>query len=172
MERLKPLHHVFTVDYLGRTRELRTEGTLQNPFTEKTLNIKNAIWDTGATSSAISIDIAKLLDLEPIDRIMTHTANGSVEADAYIVNFMLPSLKANDKVRVKNLKVTEGNLGPHTDMLIGMDIIGAGDFIVQNDNGKTSFSFCIPPFENKWDMIEKAEIVNQRISKHNQKKRK
>jgi hypothetical protein len=30
------------------------------------------------------------------------------------------------------------------DVLIGMDIIGSGDFSVTHHNGKTTFSFCCP----------------------------
>jgi len=30
------------------------------------------------------------------------------------------------------------------DVLIGMDILGVGDFAVTHNNGKTTFSFCCP----------------------------
>jgi len=35
-------------------------------------------------------------------------------------------------------------LGPGIDALIGMDILGMGDFSVTHHNGNTTFSFCCP----------------------------
>ena len=47
-------------------------------------------------------------------------------------------------------------------MIIGMDIILLGNFSIINSEGKTLFSFAIPPFENKTDLYEKASAVNKR----------
>lgn len=54
-------------------------------------------------------------------------------------------------------------------MLIGMDVIVLGDFTVQNYNGKTHYSFSLPPFDNKYDMLEKANQINKKNAKHNAK---
>jgi hypothetical protein len=43
-----------------------------------------------------------------------------------------------------NLKVSEGQLGGAIDVLIGMDIIGRGDFSVTCVGGKTCMSFRFP----------------------------
>jgi len=51
---------------------------------------------------------------------------------------------------------------PGTDVLIGMDIIMIGDFAISNGNGKTLFSFAIPPFKNKVSYTEKADSINRR----------
>jgi hypothetical protein len=45
-------------------------------------------------------------------------------------------------------------------MLIGMDIIGLGDFSISNGENSTLFSFAVPPFTNKVDLLEKAEVSN------------
>jgi len=45
------------------------------------------------------------------------------------------------------LKVTDGDLSPNVDVLIGMDIIGLGDFAVTNKDGKTVFSYRMPSME-------------------------
>jgi hypothetical protein len=45
-------------------------------------------------------------------------------------------------------------------MLIGMDIIGLGDFSISNGENSTLFSFAVPPFTNKVDLVEKAEVSN------------
>jgi hypothetical protein len=47
-------------------------------------------------------------------------------------------------------------------MLIGMDIIRYCDFSISNGNGKTLFSFAMPPFENKTDHYEKALKINMK----------
>ena len=52
------------------------------------------------------------------------------------------------------------NLVPNTDILIGMDIIGRGDFAISNADGKTLFTFAVPPFEDKTDLYEKANLSN------------
>ena len=52
-------------------------------------------------------------------------------------------------------------IGGNADILIGMDIIRFGDFSISNGGGKTLFSFAFPPFENKTDLVEKANRVNK-----------
>ena len=46
-------------------------------------------------------------------------------------------------------------------MLIGMDIIQRGDFSISNGEGKTLFSFVLPPFEKKTDHYEKSIAINK-----------
>jgi len=43
--------------------------------------------------------------------------------------------------------VTEGIVVGDAEALIGMDIIGKGDFAVTNKDGKTTFTFRIPSIE-------------------------
>lgn len=47
-------------------------------------------------------------------------------------------------------------------MLIGMDIIGMGDFAVCNTGNATSFTFAIPPFPDRLNFSEKAEMLNKK----------
>ena len=49
----------------------------------------------------------------------------------------------------------------NADMLIGMDIIGMGDFAVCNTDNKTSFSFAVPPFPDRIDLTAKTEAANK-----------
>jgi hypothetical protein len=46
-------------------------------------------------------------------------------------------------VLIGPIQVVEGML-EGVDVLIGMDIIGEGDFILTNNDGHTDFSFTIP----------------------------
>jgi hypothetical protein len=57
------------------------------------------------------------------------------------------------------LNVSEGDLGPDTDFLVGIDIIAEGDFVVQNRNGKSEFSFCVPPCVTSCAALEKPPAV-------------
>lgn len=47
------------------------------------------------------------------------------------------------------------------DIIIGMDIIQTGDFLISNTNGRTTFSFCMPPLEKQLDfdyLIAKKKV--------------
>ena len=53
-------------------------------------------------------------------------------------------------------------MSEHMDALIGMDVIGMGDFSICRGE---FFSYCIPSFENPINFVEKAEKVNNKIAK-------
>ncbi len=99
------------------------------------------IWDTGATGSVITPKVVAHLGLKPTGKKKVNTANGSDIKDTYLVNVALPS-----NVMVQNVVVTEGNLGDDSpiDVLIGMDIITLGDFVITSRNDCTVMSFRIP----------------------------
>ena len=147
----------FSCNYKGITNVIKTDCTVYQAFDPKTQDQSSipcekcvAIWDTGATSTVIDRKLASKLRLHPITRAITHHANGSSEVNVYLVNIMLPN-----RVGVPNIRVTEANLGENADVLIGMDIIGLGDFSISNCNMETSFSFRIPSLE-KVDFVDDA----------------
>ncbi len=98
------------------------------------------IWDTGATSSVITPGVVDKLGLTPIDRTIVHTPNGSGEKRVYLVNFFLPNNTVIQGVRVIEADLTSQAI----DGLIGMDIIGMGDFAVTHANSSTVVTFRIP----------------------------
>ena len=61
------------------------------------------------------------------------------ETDLYMVNIRLPN-----QVTMENVPVSRGGFSGG-DVLIGMDIIGQGDFAITHPDGKTKFTFQIPP---------------------------
>lgn len=104
-----------------------------------TLNVKaHAIWDTGATNSAISPTIAKSLNLQPINVVNVGTAGGDYLTNVYVVDILLPN-----NIWILDVQVTEAPI-KGADALIGMDIMLLGDFAVTNSNGETVFSFVVP----------------------------
>lgn len=162
------IHHVFKTVFNGIARELITDGIVYDPLLNKQIALTKVIWDTGATNSVINEKIAQQFGLIPTGQIQQNTANGGRIANTYVVNVILPN-----GVQFAELNISDGDLGAGTEMLIGMDIIASGDFTVQNYDGKTHFSFCMPAFENKYDMLEKAYKINLKIQKsinRNQKK--
>ena len=102
----------------------------------------NAIWDTGANASAISLSTARKLGLTPVQTAFFATANGRCEMPMYMVDMILPN-----GYEIKDVMVSGLNLSI-CDALVGMDIITQGDFHLTND-GHTVFKFMIPPESRK-----------------------
>lgn len=108
--------------------------------------VVNALWDTGATFSAVSQDVADQLKLVPTSRIKVATAHNTVKVGAGLITVELP----NHVVR-KDISVAICNLSANIGMLLGMDIIMLGDFAISNGTGHSLFSFAIPPFKDPMD---------------------
>ena len=102
----------------------------------------NAIWDTGATHSAIVQRVVDECGLQPSGKAnIFHAGNDEKpdETDTYLVNVGLPG-----NVVIENIRVSRGGFGG-ADVLIGMDIIQSGDFAITHKDGKTKFTFQMPP---------------------------
>lgn len=99
----------------------------------------NAIWDTGASCSLITPEIAAKLNLKPVSKTMMATpSDKSVPSNVYLISIYLPN-----GAKIEYVQALEGTPSGY-DMLIGMDVITLGDFAVTNFNGRTMFSFRIP----------------------------
>ncbi len=97
-----------------------------------------AIWDTGATNTVVTEKVVNTCGLKPIGMARVNTANGQSDCPVFLINLFLPS-----NVGFHHLRVTQGQL-TGADMLIGMDVITRGDFVVTNKDSKTVFSFRMP----------------------------
>jgi predicted aspartyl protease len=113
-----------------------------------------ALWDTGATHSVINNRIAETLGLPLIDWGIITGVNSVGPAGITEVNILLPNniLFQNHRVTIADVK--------NVDMLIGMDIICYGDFLICNSDRRTSFSFVIPPFGDRPDWVQKSNLIN------------
>lgn len=98
----------------------------------------DGLWDTGATNSVITQQVVDACGLSPIGFTKICHANGADDVEVYLVAIMLPNGTGFSSVRVTKTLLTG------IDMLIGMDIIGAGDFAVTHANGKTVFTYRSP----------------------------
>lgn len=155
----KSPHHAFCTEYPGIVKELKTEAVVINPITNQEKKYI-AVWDTGATNSVISPKVFSELNLVKIDEVLVHGVNSHETRPITGISIGLPN-----KVRVDECRVSVCDVAG-CDLLIGMDIISIGDFAISNGDGKTTFSFAFPPFENKTDLLDKANNVNRRNQKH------
>jgi hypothetical protein len=118
-----------------------------------------ALWDTGATRSCIKPELK--------DRLKSYINwTGSPTTFAGIggkvrANFTLVSLFIADNFELEGCPVYVLDFPGNTGILIGMDIIRIGDFAVCNADGKTSFSFAMPPFPDRINLADKADAFNK-----------
>jgi hypothetical protein len=108
-----------------------------------------AVWDTGATISCISNKVIKELGVSPFGYRYVDTANGRMKCGKYEVSLCLPN-----SVISQNIIMSGFSGGENIDLLIGMDIINAGDFSITNANGVTAASFRIPSDTYHIDYVE------------------
>lgn len=112
-----------------------------------------AIWDTGATNTAISSRVAKECGLIPTGQAISNTAGGQCTVNTYIIDLGLPN-----NVNIKGITATEFQAVEGSDLLIGMDIIGLGDLAISNFEGKTMFSYRFPSIKST-DYVEEINKI-------------
>lgn len=124
-------------------------------------NKYTALWDTGAMGSVISKRVAEDLNLKPTGRTQVIGVSGMHPCNVYIVSLLLPN-----NIVFQNIPVTEGEMGD-TDLLIGMDIISAGDFHISTYGNKTTFSFQIPSV-NPIDYVQESDKLKKYVKIHSE----
>ena len=137
----------------------------------------NAIWDTGATHSVILQEVVGRCGLKPIGK--TYIAHAGINeepdlTDVYMVNIRLPN-----HFTVANVPVSRGGFSGG-DVLIGMDIIGTGDFAITHAKGQTKFTFQIPPQadidfvaeRNRENVLSRQSSPSQQTRERNRRRRK
>jgi predicted aspartyl protease len=159
----------FTTHYGGLARVLYTTTGICPPLTEEEIKTDGirpkeyiAIWDTGATNSAITKRVADDLGLQPTGVVEVRHAKGKSFTNTYLVNILLPNNVMVGQVRVTEAELVADDgisLEKQPQILIGMDVISLGDFAVSNFNGKTIFSFHVPSIQ-EIDFIPKAQERN------------
>jgi len=122
----------------GITRVLITNVHVHITGTHQFLPI-DAIWDTGATGTAITTKVVERLGLIPTGMATVSTANGMALQNTHTVDIGLPN-----GVIIKGIVATQVDALLGADALIGMDIITLGDFSITNFKGNTCMSFRMP----------------------------
>lgn len=150
--------HAFTLSEENIVKRLKTIVYIFDKYSNQNLDSAEkliGIWDTGATTTCITANVALKLGLIPTGKVCTSTAGGNKECNTYCIDIILPN-----KVVVKDLTVFEVCLNDG-DVLIGMDVIKYGDFSITNYNGKTKLSFRTPSLSEIDYVKEIKESKNQ-----------
>lgn len=128
-------------------------------ISKMTVRLK-ALWDSGATLTAIKPELRDKLEL-----CMVRAGSSAKIAGLggfFDANYTVLSLRLWENFEINWCPVYVLDYSVDVDIIIGMDIIGMGDFVVCNTTNKTSFSFVIPPLPDKTDFTEKARHLNKR----------
>ena len=156
-------HFGYFRDLGGGKREIVSDCTIGNVFARQSGEKQGtyegkAIWDTGATHSCIShqvVEVLKLHSTAPVEGGI-RTASGIVPAHKYAIDLIIHGFGiGHGVVEVIGAKLSD-------DMLIGMDIIGMGDFAICSGR---YFSYCSPPCPTHINLKEKADRVNRNDKK-------
>lgn len=144
-------YNFFTYKYNTQVNILKTPASIGAPFNPDKFNeppetiIKRkefvACWDTGAMKTSISPTVVNDCSLKPTGITRVLHGGGTEEVPVYFVSLWLPNM-----VYIPSLKVSSLNLLSDVKILIGMDVIGNGDFAVTNKDHKTIFSFRMPSY--------------------------
>lgn len=149
-------HSAFTYTLTPISNKLYNDIVLSYDGKEITVT---ALWDTGATMSAISHSVVNDLSLVSVGKQIVSTPAGKKEVSTYCIDAKLPN-----KVEFNGLMVTDSEIGSQIagnkpiGMLVGMDIIGKGDFAVTNRNGQTVFTYRYPSME-VIDFVKKIKVA-------------
>jgi hypothetical protein len=129
-------NQAFTTRYQGRALRLTGEVEIFPAFLPDSTPIAGkkyvALYDTGATHSAISPIVVQELNLPIIRATRVGVGGGFHDTTSHLVNIKLPSGVMCPMFQVAKIHVPSGE-----NVIIGMDILSAGDFAVTQDRGNT-----------------------------------
>ena len=140
----------FITKYNGISRVLQNEVTIKGNGAEMKVL---ATWDTGATGSVITERLAQQLNLVSYGKSQSFGIGGTVTNNVYLVDVELPGNVSIADVQVSGSKELNS---AGFDVLIGMDVIGCGDFAVSNFDNRTSFTYRIPSV----GLIDFVKMIN------------
>jgi hypothetical protein len=154
----------FVIEYGEHVSEINTTIQLEPLVTFDsnmlgTLTEIEALWDTGAVMTCIKPSLWNRLKLRQsalVESITMSGIGGDVEADGTLVSIWLAP-----NFVIELCPVYVADFPGNAELLIGMDILGMGDFAICNADSKTSFSFAVPPFPDRIDFAAEAETANK-----------
>ena len=117
-----------------------------------------ALWDTGATLTVIKPELRDRLNL-----CMVRSGSSAKIAGLgglFDADYTVLTLRLWKNFEINWCPVYVLDYSVDVDIIIGMDIIGMGDFVVCNTGNKTSFSFVVPPLPEETDFTIKATQFN------------
>jgi len=119
-----------------------------------------ALWDTGATLTAIKPQLRDKLKLCMVRANSSATIAGLGDS-TYKADYTVMTLRIRNNFEINWCPVFVVDYAVDVDIIIGMDIIGMGDFAVSNTNRKTLLSFIMPSMPERLDLTDKAYFLNK-----------
>lgn len=140
--RLKNPTHAFT-QKADRIANVLTWEFDISPVNNPSMKVRiKGIWDTGATNTVITEELANKLGIAATGKVKVNTASDtSKETATYLVDIFL---KADFLIQGATVALGKVNTEIGLDCLIGMDIINLGDLSINCYEGKTWLSFRVP----------------------------
>ena len=124
-------------EYTTLVEDIMTECDIYSVNGRK-LHTERAVWDTGADTTIISSRIVKELNLQPYKAGGISGIGGATGSNVYLVHVLVPTGDF-----VTSVEVMENDF-QDIDVLIGMDVIVFGDFLITNKDNMTTFQFRTP----------------------------
>ena len=124
-------------EYTTLVEDIMTECDIYSVNGRK-FHTERAVWDTGADTTMISSRIVKELNLQPYKAGGISGIGGATGSNVYLVHVLVPTGDF-----VTSVEVMENDF-QDIDVLIGMDVIVFGDFLITNKDGMTTFQFRTP----------------------------
>ena len=160
----------FTLRFSGRADRIITDVRVSDDFDpenppaeEPSLTDTKALWDTGATGSVISQDLANQLGLKATGKATVNHAGGQGNCLTYVVNLYLPN-----SVAIAGVQVMSSPSLPGFEVIIGMNIICHGDLSITNEGGETMVSFRTPSIK-AIDYVESANrLLYRNVGRNDQ----
>jgi len=117
-----------------------------------------ALWDTGATLTFIKPKLKEQLKLGMVrteSSAVIAGVGGKVNAD-----FTYASILISPNFLIQYCQVYVVDFPVNEDIIIGIDIINMGDFVVCNAESKTAFSFVVPPLPYRINLADNVKALN------------
>ena len=128
----------FNFEADGEAAEIATPLSLRKESGSQEVKGK-AVWDTGATSSMISAETARKLQLQPIGVAQISGVHGIQNTRVYKVDFVF-----ENGFVIPGVKVSEASNFGGFDLLVGMDIIGKGQMLIDGTSDRLRARFFYP----------------------------
>ena len=138
--------------YYGSGISLKLVNKVTVSYGDKSVQV-DALWDTGATGTCVSHDVASALAAPSVGKCKMRTPSGEKEMDTFCVDVILPNNVKFDGLMVVDSEIGSQGIG----ILVGMDIISRGDFAVTNFDGKTVFTYRHPS-QSKIDFVKDVKL--------------
>ena len=136
----------FTIHYPDIARNLKTYAGVGLPLDYSagetasfSFEDQVVLWDTGATKSCIKNGLAQQLNLPVVRSTKALSVDGPYVAKVYLASIGLPN-----RIIIAEIELLGCDDSLSFSMLIGMDVIVRGDFLVSTFGGMTTFSFQMP----------------------------